>query len=182
MKLRPRAEVFIFKQNRVLCAPRKGYIAFPGGGVDPNESAMEAAKRETMEESGRKLIHCTVAHPPTVQIWPKDYSHKKDCEGGLTYWMVGSASDLPAPPAFRHPDYEPTMDWRPVKEVIQLLKKDLAGDWRDDAAVRSKILETHLEMQKKHKEASRFSGLKLAESGSIFPTLNLAGAGTNASH
>lgn len=162
MRLRPRAEVFIFKRNRVLCAVRKEHgkewLVFPGGGVDPNESAKDAAIRETFEEAGRKLINCTVAHPPTVQKWSGEYLKKnvrwqQGFEGGFTYWMTGSSSDNPMAPAYRHPDYEPNMDWRPVKEVIVLLKKELGGDWGDDAKVRMKVLETHLGMQQKHKEA-----------------------------
>ena len=34
--------------------PRKGFLAFPGGFVDPDESAEEAAVRECMEETGVK--------------------------------------------------------------------------------------------------------------------------------
>lgn len=156
MKLRPRAEVFSFKGNRVLCAPRKTYIVFPGGGIDANESAIQAAKRECQEEAGRKLYHCTVAHPPIHQIWPKDYKvkHGEGYDGGLTYWMIGSVGDMPVAPAYRHEDYEPNMDWRPVKEVIAELKKlGATSEWADDNAVRIAILSSHLKMQQKHKEA-----------------------------
>lgn len=156
MKLRARAEVMIFKRNRVLCGFRKDYVCFPGGGIDANESAKDAAIRETWEESGRKLIHPTVAHPPSIQIWPKEYSKGKDHEGGQTYWMIGSAADLPVPPADRHDDYE-AMYWHPVKEVIRRLKKEMTKGWADDVAVRIKILETHLGMQRTHKTAGLLS-------------------------
>lgn len=158
MKLRVRAEAIIFKRNRVLCAV-KHYVLFPGGGVDPNESALDAARRETFEETGRKLIHASVAHPPTMQLWPKGYADRKGnkwadgYQGGFTYWMTGSASDLPVDPASRHADYESTIDWLPVREILEKLKVDATGEWSDDAKVRIKILETHMEMQRDQKEA-----------------------------
>lgn len=175
MKLRPRAEVITFKQNRVLCAYHKdkGYVIFPGGGIDPQESALDAAKRETFEEAGRKLVHPSVAHAPTTQIWPKGYAEKKGnkwangYEGGYTFWMTGSVADLPLPPSERHKDFETGMDWRPVKEVIQRLKEDMGGDWNDDAKIRMKILETHLQMQQKHKEAAPVSLLFVSRPRSV---------------
>jgi len=177
MNLRPRAEVFIFKRNRVLCAYRPDYVCFPGGGVDKGENAREAAIREGFEEAGRKVINCTVAHPPTVQIWSKEYKEKKgadkawarEFDGGLTYWMTGSSSDNPVPPADRHPDYETRMDWHPVREVIQKLKPEQSGNWADDVKVRIKILETHLAMQERHKEAE----FSLSLPAKPFPVLTL---------
>jgi 8-oxo-dGTP pyrophosphatase MutT (NUDIX family) len=159
MKLRPRAEVFCFKRNQVLCGFRKDYVVFPGGGIDPSESAKQAAIRECAEEGGRRLINCTVAHPPTTQIWAPEYQKSRrgkdpeDYEGSYTYWMTGSTSRVPVPPPDRHADYEPTMDWHPVSRVIVRLQRELKGDWADDVKVRIKVLETHLEMQRKHAEA-----------------------------
>lgn len=171
MKLRARAEVLIFKRNRVLCAI-KHYVMFPGGGIDVKESALDAARRETFEETGRKLVHASVAHPPTTQIWPKGYQKGKDYDGGFSYWMTGSAADIPVSPYERHKDFETKMDWLPVKEVIQKLKTESAKDesWGDDVKVRIKILETHLDMQREHKEA--FSGLSFT-SRSLYPVLSI---------
>lgn len=170
MKLRPRAEVFCFKRNRVLCGFRKDYVVFPGGAIDSKESARIAAIREAFEEGGRRVINCTVAHAPTMQRWPESY--RKDPtkpwatghDGGITYWMTGSTSENPVPPSDRHPDYERTMDWHPVKDVIVRLKKHLGGDWDDDIKVRITILETHLAMQQKYeeKEAALATGGGLA--------------------
>ncbi len=176
MKLRARAEVIIFKRNRVLCSVGS-YVTFPGGGIDPNESALDAARRETFEESGRKLIHASVAHPPTTQLWPKGYAEKKGnkwadgYDGGFTYWMTGSAADLPVVPGERHKDYEADTDWRPVKEIIEKLKADAAGSWGDDVKVRIKILETHLDMQRDHKEAA--PSLISIFNPKRFPTLSI---------
>ncbi len=59
------------KKGRILFEtrakePRKGFLALPGGFVDPDESAEEAAFRECMEETGLKpekvLFVCTSAN------------------------------------------------------------------------------------------------------------------------
>ena len=140
MRLRPRVEVFCFRGKRVLAGynPEKDYVLFPGGGIDHNESAIEAAKRETAEEAGRRLTTCTVAHPPTVQKWkaPED-----DYDGCLTYWMTGSCSDSPLP-ELSHPDYESTLAWRPIDSVVAQLRSKMGkGGWDDNIRVQLTVLE-----------------------------------------
>jgi 8-oxo-dGTP pyrophosphatase MutT (NUDIX family) len=157
VKLRPRAEVISIKGNKVLAGIASGgYVVFPGGGIDPGESAVHAAKRECLEEADRALINCTVAHPPTVQLWPKDYkpAWAEGYDGGLTYWMTGSTSDTPfhVDPRNRHADYEDSIRWRPIDEVLQRLKHDITGDWADDVKVRLSVLETHLKMNMVHEK------------------------------
>lgn len=165
MRLRPRAEVICFKGNRVLCgyAP-KGYVMFPGGGIDHKESAVAAAKRECMEECDRELRNCTPALEPTVQLWPEGYAEAKGnkwadgYEGGLTYWMTGSCSEAPIHAgAGRHPDYEACFDWKPIDEVLGRLARDMKGNWADDTKARIAILKTHQQMHRRHKEAQRLA-------------------------
>jgi 8-oxo-dGTP pyrophosphatase MutT (NUDIX family) len=159
MNFRPRAEVFIFKRNNILCAYTPTYVCFPGGGIDKGENAREAAIREGFEEAGRRVINCTVAHPPTHQIWSKQYKKQfhgaEGYDGGITFWMTGSSSDTPVSEGERHKDYMPGMNWHPVKEVISKLKSEQSGDWADDVRVRLKILQTHLQMQERHKTGSK---------------------------
>jgi 8-oxo-dGTP pyrophosphatase MutT (NUDIX family) len=151
MKYRPRVEVFCFRGATVLSGVAKGgYVLFPGGGIDPKENAVEAAKREFAEEAGRRLINCTVAHPPSTQAWPKAYREskgwKEGFEGGQTVWMTGSCSseDLPS---LHHKDYEPSLSWRQVDDVIVRLKKELDGGWASDVRVRLAILRAHQMMR-----------------------------------
>src|SRR5271157_958077 len=158
MKLRVRAEVLSFKDGKVLCHWNRGYATFPGGGVDPNESPVKAAKRECMEEADRVLVNCVVAHEPTTQTWPAGYAKRekwaKGYEGGLTYWMTGTTSETPFHHLrdARHKDYE-EFEWKPLEEVITRLKEELKGDWHADVEVRLKLLETQVEMAKPIKAA-----------------------------
>lgn len=159
MKLRPRAEVICFKGTKVLANLTKGFVCFPGGGIDPTESAVEAAKREAREEADRAVINCTVAHPPTVQMWKegfKDEAWRKGCTGGVTYWMTGSTSEDPAhsDPDDRHEDYEPGFAWHPITTVLEALRKESGGDWADDVRVRVDVLTAHQKMFRPHKFAS----------------------------
>lgn len=156
MKLRPRAEVICFKGNRVL-ANLRPYVAFPGGGIEANESPIEGAKREAAEECGRVVTTCTVAHPPTVQVWPKGYREEwqKDFTGGYTYWMTGSTSD--APTLEKHEDYEGGFRWYPLSEVINRLKADMHGDWADDVRVRLAVCENHQKLLQPVKIATPYA-------------------------
>lgn len=167
MKLRPRAEALCFKGNKVLCHWARGYVCFPGGGVEVNESPVAGAKREFMEEADRVLMNVTVANEPTTQIWPDGYTRKekwaRGFEGGLTYWMTGTVFDAPLHKveSARHPDYEEDFAWHPVSAVLEKLKKEADGDWADDVAVRCSILETHLKMHTPVK-AAWSNGLRLS--------------------
>jgi 8-oxo-dGTP pyrophosphatase MutT (NUDIX family) len=151
MKLRLRAEAMCFKDNKVLCHWSHGYVCFPGGGVDANESPVGAAKREFMEEADRVLLNCTVANEPTNQIWPAGYAKKekwaKGYEGGLTFWITGTTSKAPVHgDGHRHEDFDPAFDWHPIEEVLEKLEKEMTGDWAEDVKVRHTILTTHIKM------------------------------------
>ena len=56
---RPRVEVHAFKTvngvPHVLAVKQRGQFAFPGGGIEPGQSPLEAAKREMLEETGYKI-------------------------------------------------------------------------------------------------------------------------------
>lgn len=174
MQLRPRVEVFCFRGPKVLAAFRPEYVVFPGGGVDPKETAIEAAKRECAEEAARRLINCNVAHKPTSQKWPDGYTDdlseedawKKDYDGGMTYWMTGSCSE-DLVPELKHKDLE-KFEWMRVCEVLDRLKKDLGNGWDDDNKVRIDILEAH-ETMRLEREPEKVS--TLFPTKSPFPVL-----------
>ncbi len=155
MELRTRAEAIIFKDGKVLANVAKGYVCFPGGGIDPHESAVQAAKRECLEEADRILIGCTPAHAVTTQLWSEKFKARKAdwCKGfvgGKTHWMTGCSSWSPyhPDPRMRHEDYEPGFDWYAPEKLLARLSDEVDGDWADDVKVRRSILTAHIEMYK----------------------------------
>lgn len=174
MRLRPRAEIFIFKEKRVLAdLTSHSYVTFPGGGIEMNETPIEAAKREAVEECARRVINLTPAHPPSVQLWPEGFSKVnkwgKDYVGGYSHWFTGSSSDEPEKK--KHKDFQKGFDWHPVQECIDRLKHDSGGSWGDDVRVRIKILEAHLAAHQPRKSAAK----TLIPTNSPFPALRARG-------
>jgi 8-oxo-dGTP pyrophosphatase MutT (NUDIX family) len=123
-------------------------LIFPGGGIDPNESAIEAAKRETKEESGYIATAVRIAHPATIQLWPDEQRGKwaEGFHGGFTHWVTASVSDEPDPSL----KPEMTFEWKKIDEVIQELNKELLNDsaWSEDIKARIEVLKSHADLHK----------------------------------
>jgi len=101
---RKRAEVYILKDDKLIVGKStnkkwKGYI-IPGGGIDKNETPIQAAKRETLEEIGVscksfKKINETRAKygsdiPSTMSNKMKEYLKKVHSKyiGTITYTFI----------------------------------------------------------------------------------------------
>jgi 8-oxo-dGTP pyrophosphatase MutT (NUDIX family) len=158
MNLRPRAELLCFKVDHVFC--RFGdWVIFPGGGIDPGESAFAAARREMAEEADRMVNALTVAHMPTMQTWPADYAKKAKWSngyaGGLTHWITGQLGGVVhADPKNRHADYEEGFAFFPIHDVKAKLHAELGGSWDSDVRVRLTILHAH-------EQALKTAGLRM---------------------
>ncbi|WP_407397406.1 NUDIX domain-containing protein [Treponema sp.] len=68
--------VIVNSRNEVLLEkrakePRKGYLAFPGGFVDPDETLDEAARRECREEIGTEISSIKY-----IASFPNTYEYK----------------------------------------------------------------------------------------------------------
>ncbi len=59
---REAVRAIIFKNNKIALvkSAKEGYYKFPGGGIEPNETHIEALVRETCEETGLLIIPQTV--------------------------------------------------------------------------------------------------------------------------
>ena len=182
MRLRPRAELFIFKDMKVLADLTNGsYVVFPGGGIEFGETPIEGAKRECHEEAGRRVINLTPAHPPSVQIWPEGFAKGKSWAkghvGGYTHWFTGSSSEDIDAKAAKHPDHQPGFAWHCAEKVLEHLKHDIGSMWADDAKVRMAILDAHVRAHKKHEGPPKEKKAGVVTVLSLFPdeypTLNL---------
>lgn len=101
--------------------PRKGYLAFPGGFVDPDESLEEAAVRECMEEIGIKPNHVEFA-----ASFPNTYEYKsvvyKTCDVFFT-----AAIDADAKFSCQQSEVQDIV-WVPCRTMEELEKIPLAFD------------------------------------------------------
>ena len=99
--------------------PRKGFLALPGGFVDPDETAEEAAVRESMEEIGVKpyAVRYLCSFPNTYQYKGIVY---KTCDLFFT-------AKLPAGAELSAQEGEVTaFDWRSVQNERELSELPLA--------------------------------------------------------
>ncbi len=55
---REAVRAIIFKDNKIALVKSglEGYYKFPGGGIEPGETHMQALARETLEETGLRII------------------------------------------------------------------------------------------------------------------------------
>lgn len=73
--------------------PRKGFVAFPGGFVDADESAEQAVVRECMEEIGAEVtnVKFLCSNPNTYQYRNIEY---KTCDMFFTAELAGSFENM----------------------------------------------------------------------------------------
>ena len=144
MKFRPRAEAICFRNDTVLADWTMPYVCFPGGGVDPGESAVDAVIRETWEEAGRRLLHPQVLHPPVENAWktrPKG-AWAEGYDGSRTYWFTGTTQIDPVR-GVKHQDFQPHFSWKPIAQILERLRHDKDGSWAAEVRARIAILEAH---------------------------------------
>lgn len=94
---RQRVEVLIFNsQNQILVTiiPPYGelknpYHGFPGGGIEPNESPIDAIRRETLEEVGLEIDQIKKINiKPFIMEWSDKIRQLKNTDhlGSITYY------------------------------------------------------------------------------------------------
>lgn len=112
------------KDGRVLFErrakePRRGFLAFPGGFVDPDESAEEAAARECFEEIGAKVVSLKY-----VASFPNTYEYKgvlyKTCD------IFFAAKILENNDFLTQKGEVLSLEWKSVKTKAELDSLDLA--------------------------------------------------------
>ncbi len=114
--------------------PRHGAYVFPGGGVDKNETILEAAKREVQEETGKNISNISRLGKDFVYRTPKG-------EVSSTSFCTGTLQGGPKSKNFgADNDILKDIKFRSKKEVIKLLKSVVRKGYESPAENRIKML------------------------------------------
>ncbi len=117
------------KKNILAHNTKKGYIVFPGGGVNKNESPKEALIRETFEETGAIVENLTKLDVLKI-VWSKNWAKTKEqkkryklFQGDEMHFFKGFIKEFKNNIEKRK-DYWKGNKLMPVKGVIKLIEKD----------------------------------------------------------
>ncbi|MGV8162147.1 MAG: NUDIX hydrolase [Candidatus Nanoarchaeia archaeon] len=122
---------FLYKNKYIIAKDtRKGYILFPGGGIDEGESPRDALLRESLEEAGiickAKLKKVKILYFDWEPTWAKTAKQKSrynKFRGEEMHFFIGVADKLVKPKG------DPTDAWRGkkyllIKDVIKLIENE----------------------------------------------------------
>ena len=68
---RETSDSFLIYNGKVLALKRKNYYQYPGGGVDPGETPLQAVKREIREETGCVVADLKLMSTIDSEWWPE---------------------------------------------------------------------------------------------------------------
>lgn len=114
---RERVTAIIVDKNKLLGFQaidphsQKHYFFLPGGGIESNETLIEAAIRETLEETGFEI---RITTPPlTVEYTFEWNSEKYFCKTHFFRGEIASKTNA----TINEPSYHKGVDWIPIAEI-----------------------------------------------------------------
>ena len=104
LPFRPTSDCFLTYKGKLVAKDMGHYIAFPGGGVDPEETPLDAATREVMEETGAILKGPMTSLGEITWVWNPEWAdnekRKKRYEqfqGERVYFFTGEVEKFVKP-------------------------------------------------------------------------------------
>tara|TARA_Y100000034_G_C6656703_1_gene287714 strand:+ start:125 stop:616 length:492 start_codon:yes stop_codon:yes gene_type:complete len=122
---------FVTKDGKILAKDTgKGYLVFPGGGIDKGEHADAAVVREAFEETGA-IIKSPIKKLGVVHfIWDKDWIRTekqkkrfKRFKGEEMYFFSGIIKEFKENKE-QHEDYWKGKKLMPISKAIHIIEKD----------------------------------------------------------
>jgi len=96
LPFRPTSDCFITYKGKLVAKDMGHYIAFPGGGVDPGETPLDAATREVMEETGAILKGPMTSLGEITWVWNPEWADNEkrkqryeQFQGERVYFFTG---------------------------------------------------------------------------------------------
>ncbi len=127
---------FICKNRKIIAQDtKKGYIEFPGGGIDNNEDISKALLREAYEEAGviiegelKKIGQINFVWSPNWAKSEKQKNRYNEFQGEEMHFFIGEVKELVCPKGDSYEEgWENNVDME-IKEVVDIIKRDFPFD------------------------------------------------------
>ena len=122
------AECYLIKDNKILAQDQGHFLSLPGGGIDNNETIIEAATREVYEETGAIIKNSSWTLLSTIRWdWHKEWANNdkrkeryNNFRGEEVYSFIGKIEKFENPTSMEgdHWEGEIVMELSKAKNIM----------------------------------------------------------------